>query len=165
MNIMTRAGVNFAIALGRACVALGLGLVMLAGAAQAQDSLIVKQSPHSVSETLDRFAAAAEEKGLNIFDRVDHAAGAEGAGLDLRPTQMIVIGNPNVGTPLMQADQRLALSLPLRVAAWKDENDTVWIGYWSPEVLDVRYGVSGQDKRLGNMAGALDGLTDAAVAE
>lgn len=165
MTIMTRTGVNFAAALGRACVALGLCLVMLAGAAQAQDSLVVKQSPHSVSETLDRFATAAKEKGLKVFDRVDHAAGAEGAGLDLRPTQMIVIGNPNVGTPLMQTDQRLALSLPLRVAAWKDENGTVWIGYWSPEVLGVRYGVSGQSKRLENMSGALDGLTDVAVAD
>jgi len=136
----------------------------MAGAAQAQDSLIVKQSAHSVAETMDRLAAAAEERGLNVFSRVDHAAGAAGAGLDLPPTQVLVIGNPNVGTALMQADRRTALSLPLRVAAWQ-ENGTVWVGYWSPQVFAVQYGVSDQMARLEKMADMLDALTDSAAAE
>jgi len=138
---------------------------MLGSEARAQDSLIVKKSPHTVSKTLDRFAEAAKGKGLKVFTRIDHAAGAETAGLDLRPTELIIIGNPNVGTPLMQSDQRVALDLPLRVAAWQAEDDTVWIGYWSPEVFAVQYGLEGQDERLKKMAGALDGLTDAAIAE
>jgi uncharacterized protein (DUF302 family) len=149
----------------RAAAAALVAFVLVTGAAQAQDSLIVKQSAHSVGETLDRLASAAEEKGLKVFNRVDHAAGAQGAGLDLRPTQTLVIGNPNAGTPLMQSDQRLALSLPLRVAAWQDEDDTVWVGYWSPKVFAVQYGISDQAERLANMAAALDGLTDAAIAE
>lgn len=131
--------------------------------AKAQDSMVLKESPHSVGQTLDRLAKAAEEKGLKVFSRIDHAAGADSAGLELRPTQLLVIGNPNVGTPLMQADQRLALDLPLRVASWEDANGTVWIGYWSPEVFAVQYGLEGQDERLKNMAAALDGLTGAAV--
>jgi len=118
-----------------------------------------------VAETLDRLAAATKEKGLNIFSRIDHAGGAEKAGLDLRPTQLLIIGNPNVGTPLMQTDQRLALSLPLRIASWQDEDGTVWVGYWSPQVLAVQYGVSGQDERLQKMAGVLDALTDTATAD
>jgi len=151
----------------------GLGLVAIlafvmalsvATFAKAQDSMILKESPHSVGQTLDRLAAAARDKGLTVFSRIDHAAGAESAGLDLRPTQLLVIGNPNVGTPLMQANQRLALDLPLRVAAWQDANGTVWVGYWSPEVFAVQYGIQGQDQRLKNMAAALDGLTDAAIA-
>jgi len=145
--------------------ALAVAIGLIAAPAKAQDSLIVKQSPHSVDATLDRLAAAAEEKGLKVFSRIDHAEGAASAGLDLRPTQLLVIGNPNVGTPLMQTDQRLALSLPLRIAAWRDENDTVWVGYWSPQVFAVQYGMSSQAKRLENMAGALDALTDAATAE
>lgn len=145
--------------------ALAVAIGLIAAPAEAQDSLIVKQSPHSVDATLDRLAAAAEEKGLKVFSRIDHAEGAASAGLDLRPTQLLVIGNPNVGTPLMQTDQRLALSLPLRIAAWRDENDTVWVGYWSPQVFAVQYGMSSQAKRLENMAGALDALTDAATAE
>ena len=142
-----------------------IGVSVSAGASQAQDSLIVKQSPHSVAETMDRLAKAAEDKGLNVFSRIDHAGGADKAGLDLRPTQLLVIGNPKVGTPLMQADQRLALAVPLRVAAWQDENETVWVGYWSPEVFAVQYGITGQAKRLEKMAGALDALTNAATTE
>jgi len=148
----------------RALSALVIGVAMLTGAAQAQDSLIVKQSAHSVAETMDRLATAAEERGLNVFSRVDHAAGAAGAGLDLPPTQVLVIGNPNVGTALMQADRRTALSLPLRVAAWQ-ENGTVWVGYWSPQVFAVQYGVSDQMARLEKMADMLDALTDSAAAE
>lgn len=148
----------------RALSALVIGVAMMAGAAQAQDSLIVKQSAHSVAETMDRLATAAEERGLNVFSRIDHAAGAAGAGLDLLPTQVLVIGNPNVGTALMQADRRTALSLPLRVAAWQ-ENGTVWVGYWSPQVFAVQYGVSDQMARLEKMADMLDALTDSAAAE
>jgi uncharacterized protein (DUF302 family) len=148
----------------RALTALVIGVAMLTGAAQAQDSLIVKQSAHSVAETMDRLAKAAEDRGLNVFSRVDHAAGAESAGLDLPATQLLVIGNPNVGTALMQADRRTALSLPLRIAAWQ-ENGTVWIGYWSPQVFAVQYGISDQMARLEKMADVLDALTDAAAAE
>ncbi|MFP4537734.1 MAG: DUF302 domain-containing protein [Dichotomicrobium sp.] len=148
-----------------ALAVFAVGFVLLVGPAEAQDGLIVKQSANSVDATLDRLAEAAEEKGLNVFSRIDHAEGADSADLDLRPTQLIVIGNPNVGTPLMQADQRLALELPLRIAAWQDEDGTVWVGYWSPEVLSVQYGVSGQDERLAKMAQALDGLTDTAIAD
>jgi len=162
---MTRTRLTGGHAAWGALGALVLMMGMLAGGAQAQDSLIVKQSSHSVAETLDRLAAATEEKGLNIFSRIDHAGGAEKAGLDLRPTQLLIIGNPNVGTPLMQTDQRLALSLPLRIASWQDEDGTVWVGYWSPQVLAVQYGVSGQDERLQKMAGVLDALTDTATAD
>jgi uncharacterized protein (DUF302 family) len=141
-----------------------LGVLVVAGAAHAQDSLIVKQSAHGVAETMDRLAAAAEENGLNVFSRIDHSAGAEAAGLDLPPTQLLVVGNPNAGTPLMQADPRTALSLPLRIATWQ-ENGTVWVGYWSPQVLAVQYGITDQMERLDTMAGVLDALTDTATAE
>jgi uncharacterized protein (DUF302 family) len=143
---------------------VAFGLVAFSAAALAQDSMIVKESPHSVAETLDRLAKAAEAKGLKVFSRIDHAGGAKSAGMELRPTQLMVIGNPKVGTPLMQADPRMALELPLRIASWQDSKETVWIGYWSPEVFAVQYGVEGQDERLKNMAAALDGLTAAAIA-
>ncbi len=145
-------------------ILMAFGLVAFGAAALAQDSMIVKESPHSVDETLDRLAKAAEAKGLKVFSRIDHAGGAKSAGMELRPTQLLVIGNPEVGTPLMQADPRMALELPLRIASWQDAKRTVWIGYWSPEVFAVQYGVEGQDERLKNIAAALDALTAAAVA-
>lgn len=155
------------VTIGRAALAailIAFAPVAFGAAALAQDSMIVKESPHSVAETLDRLAKAAEAKGLKVFSRIDHAGGAKSAGLELRPTQLLVIGNPKVGTPLMQTDQRMALELPLRIASWQDANGTVWIGYWSPEVFAVQYGIQGQGERLANIAAALDGLTGAAIA-
>jgi len=141
-----------------------LALSAVVAPAGAQDGLIVKTSPYTVAKTLDRLAKLAKDKGLTIFSRLNHAEGAREAGLNLRSTELLIIGNPKVGTPLMQADQRIALDLPLRVAAWLDEDGTVRIGYWSPEVFATRYGIDSQTKRLENIKAALDGLTDAAIA-
>lgn len=139
-------------------------ILMQAPAGSAEDGLIVKKSAHDVSTTLDRLAAIAEKNGLTVFARIDHAAGAAKAGLELRPTQLLIFGNPKAGTPLMQSDQRIALDLPLKVAAWRDAEGNVWLGYWAPAALKQRYGITGRDKVFDNISAALAKMTGAAAA-
>jgi uncharacterized protein (DUF302 family) len=83
----------------------------------AQAELIRKQSPHSVKETVDRLETAIKERGLTVVVRVDHAAAAKKAGLELRPTELIIFGSAAVGTPLMQQEQTMGLSLPIKALA------------------------------------------------
>ncbi|MGA7324564.1 MAG: DUF302 domain-containing protein [Rhodomicrobium sp.] len=99
------------------------------------NGLITTASAHSVKETVDRLAASASAKGLTVFARIDHSAGAEAVGLRLRPTEVLLFGNAKGGTPLMQEKQTVGLDLPLRALAWEDAggkvsvtvNDPVWI--------------------------------------
>ena len=86
-------------------------------------------SDFSVQETIDRLAAMVTSKGLSIFARIDHAANAGQAGLTLRPTYLIIFGNPKAGTPLMQDNQVSGIDLPVKALAWQDEAGKVWLTY------------------------------------
>ncbi len=131
--------------------------------AQAGAPMVVKQSPYSVSETLDRLTTIMQKKGLTIFARVNHGAGAKSAGLDLKPTELLIFGNPKLGTPLMQAKREIGVDLPLKALAWRDDAGKVWLGYTKPDTLKARHGISGRDEVFKKMTGALDKLTSAAV--
>lgn len=131
--------------------------------AAAADELTVKASKHSVKETLDRLTAALKDKGITPVARVDHAAAAKAAGLDLKPTEVLLFGNPKLGTPLMQINRHIAIDLPMKVLAWEDEASKVWIGYTSPETLKARYKIEGRDDVLKAMAGALEAFASAAA--
>ncbi len=126
--------------------------------------LITKQSPHTVSETIDRLSAAVENAGAKVFARVDHAKGAMSVEMDLRPTEMLMFGNPKLGTPALQAAQTAGLDLPLRVVAYEDEAGQVHVSYHDPKSLTA-HGVPADAEVLMKMTGALDKLTSAAVAE
>ncbi len=89
--------------------------------------LVTVESAFPVSETVDRLAAAAEAAGMRVFARVDHAAGAAEVSLPLRPTELILVGNPRGGTPLMQDNQTAGIDLPLRALAWEDADGRVWV--------------------------------------
>ena len=130
---------------------------------KAADELTVKASKYSVKETLDRLTAALKDKGITPVARVDHTAAAKGAGLDLRPTEVLLFGNPKLGTPLMQANRHIAIDLPMKMLVWEDDAGKVWIGYTSPETLKARYKIEGRDDVLKTMAGALDAFTSAAA--
>jgi len=97
---------------------LALCLMFYGTIASASD-LITKTSPHSVSETIDRLTAAVEKAGAKVFARVDHAKGAMTVDMELRPTEMLMFGNPKLGTPALQAAQTIGLDLPLRVVAYE----------------------------------------------
>lgn len=105
------------------------------------DGLITIPSNYSAHQTLDRMEAALRAAGITIFARIDHAAGAASVGLALRPTQVLIFGNPKGGTPLMQADQRVGLDLPLRVLAWEDEAGNANLTYTDIDWLAARYGL------------------------
>jgi uncharacterized protein (DUF302 family) len=102
--------------------------------------LISKPSPHSVSETIQRLSDLLKSKGVAIFALVDHSGEAEKAGLKMRPTQLLIFGNPKAGTPLMVAAPSIAIDLPLKALAWEDAGGNVWLSYNSPEYLQQRHG-------------------------
>jgi len=138
-------------------------LALMAGAAGAADGLVALKSPHGVKETADRFEAAAKARGLNIFLRVDHAAGAKKIGKELRPTELLVFGNPQGGTPLMECAQSAGIDLPLKALAWQDAGGQVWLGYNDPKYLVARHGGGDCGPVVGNLAKALAGLAQEAV--
>lgn len=144
---------------------LGTILAVATGiSAQAAD-LITKKSPHSVAETIDKLAAAVEKAGAKVFARVDHAGGAASVGLELRPNQMLMFGNPKLGTPFMQAGPSAGLDLPLRVVAWEAEDGTVFVGYHDPATVAAIHGIPADHPVVAKMTGALGKLTGAATAE
>ena len=113
---------------------------LIAPTAIADTGIQAVQSPHSVSDTLDRFETIAKSKGLKIFARIDHAAGAASIGADLRPTALVIFGNPKGGTPIMQCAQSFAIDLPLKALAWQDADGQVWLGTNDLQALASRHG-------------------------
>lgn len=127
--------------------------------------MITKISPHSVPETMKRLEAAITAAGGTVFARIDHAAGAQGAEMALRPTQVLIFGNPKLGTPAMQYTQTVGLDLPLRVLAYLDQNDVVHVVYHDPATLTADHGLPVDAGYIAQMSAALDTLTARAVAE
>ena len=133
--------------------------------ASADNGLITVKSPYTVDETLDRFEAAVTKKGMTIFTRIDHAAGAAKLGKELRPTVVVIFGNPNIGTLLMQSEQTAAIDLPLKLLAWEDEGGQVWIAYNEPGYLVKRHAITNRDPVVEKMRKALSNFTAVAIAE
>ena len=125
--------------------------------------LITKKSPHTVSVTIDNLKKAVEKAGAKVFARVDHAAGAKKVGSKLRPTQMLMFGNPKLGTPAMLASQTAGLDLPLRVVAYKDKKGDVYLAYHAPATIAKTHGIPTDAEVIKKMTGALNKLTNAAI--
>jgi uncharacterized protein (DUF302 family) len=109
--------------------------------AQAGGTLATKPSKYSVPETIDRIEKAVTEKGMRIFARIDHAGEAMKVGLEMRPTELLIFGNPKGGTALMVSRPTAAIDLPMKALAWEDKDGKVWLTYNSPELLHERHGV------------------------
>ncbi len=158
--------------LGLCLVTLAFGMVIALGASPAKTfpiptsyGMVIKQSPYSVAETERRFLSILDSKGLNTFATIDHAQNAEGAGLALRPTRVVIFGNPKLGTPLMQCDQSLAIDLPQKLLIWQDETDQVNIAYNDPRYLGGRHQINGCSIGIvREITGALDKLSAGAIA-
>lgn len=127
------------------------------------DSLIVTKSPYSVKTTGDRLELVLTERGLTIFNRIDHAAGASSVGENLRPTQVIIFGNPRVGTPLMQCQQSVAIDLPQKALIWEDEQGQVQLAYNNPQYLVARHDLVGCDQVVQNLEKALAAIVKETV--
>ena len=103
--------------------------------------IVSKQSNHTVDETLKNLTRALETKGVTVFSIVDHSGEAEKVGLKMRPTKLIIFGNPKAGTALMLAAPSVAIDLPLKILVSEDEGGRVWISYNSPDYVMQRHGV------------------------
>ena len=106
------------------------------------DGLITVPSSYPVPQTIDRLAEAAEAAGLQVFARVDHAAGAAEVSMELRPTQLLIFGQARGGTPLMQGAQTAGIDLPLKVLAWADADGQTWLSYNDPAWIAARHGLA-----------------------
>jgi uncharacterized protein (DUF302 family) len=144
-----------------------IGTVVLAmllwGSAHAADGLIEVKSANTVKDTISKFEATAKERGLIIFARIDHAAGAQKIGATLRPTELLIFGNPQGGTPLMACAQSAGIDLPLKALAWEDASGQVWLGYNDPQYLLARHGVKECGAVAQNLRKALEGLAAPAI--
>ena len=129
----------------------------------AQSLLLSTESKFSVKETADRLVKAIEEKGLKVAARVDHAAGAKAAGLEMPATEVVLFGNPKLGTPLMLSNPEIAIDLPMKMLVWQDKAGKVHIGYVAPDVLKLRYGIKDRDDAFATMTGALAAFAKAAA--
>ena len=123
---------------------------------------VITQSRFPFSQTIDRLVRAITQAGT-LFATIDQAAAATGAGLTLRPTTLLVFGNPKAGTALMEAFPLCALDLPLKLLVW-EADDAVYVAYVPPAEIAARYDISGMDALLGAMEHALASLTGSVAA-
>ena len=138
-----------------------IAIFLIVSPAAAGDGLISVKSSHDVKVTAGRLEDILIKKGMTVFIRIDHAAGAKKVGQKLRPTELVVFGNPKVGTPLMQCSQSVAIDLPQKALIWQDDKGQVWLTYNDPNYLAQRHGlgecaevITKVEKALNNFARA-----------
>ena len=106
-----------------------------------RNGIVQVASKYSVDETVTRLESVLAERGVRVFAVVDHSGEAEKVGMKMRPTKLVIFGNPKGGTPLMVAAPSVAIDLPLKALVAEDEGGKVWVSYNSPEYLQQRHGV------------------------
>lgn len=129
------------------------------------DGLIKQKSMHSVAVTLDRLENLVKKKGITIAARWKHSAKAKKVNIEMRDTELLIFGNPKLGSHLMTSQQTAAIDLPLKAIAWKDADGQVWLAYNDPAYIAKRHGISDRDEVLKKMSEALAGLTAKAAAK
>mgnify|MGYP003647146080 CR=1 FL=1 len=140
-----------------------LVLAATAVGASAADGLVSLKSPRNAQDTMNRLEDIVKQRGLNVFARIDHAAGAAKIGKQLRPTEVLIFGNPQGGTPFMECAQSVGIDLPLKALVWQDAAGQTWLGYNDPVFLARRHGVASCPV-AGNLVKALSGIAEAVVA-
>jgi uncharacterized protein (DUF302 family) len=138
--------------------------VLFTSQAFATEGMISIKSAHTVAVTADRLEKILVSKGMTVFKRIDHAAGAQKVGKTLRPTELVIFGNPKVGTPLMLCRQSVAIDLPQKALIWQDAAGQVWFSYNDPQYLVLRHNIQGCDGVLKKIAGALGNFAKKASA-
>jgi len=127
------------------------------------EGIVSKTSTHSVKDTIDKLETIVTAKGFAVVARVNHAKAAENVGQKLNPTEVLIFGNPKVGTALMQSNQAIGLDLPIKVIAWEDDKGVVTIAYNDPSWMVSRYDIDDRNEVVKKMTGALMKFTDAAA--
>jgi uncharacterized protein (DUF302 family) len=142
-----------------------IAALLFSASAIAADGVISVRSDFDVNTTADRLLGALTSKGMTVFDVIDHTAGAEKAGLKLRPTKLVIFGNPKVGTPLMQCSQSMAIDLPQKALIMADEKGQVWLSYNDPVYLAKRHGMKNCDAAVTKVVNALANFAKAATSK
>ncbi len=146
-----------------AIASLAAGLLLSTNLWAQADGLVSVVSPRSAAETMTRLESIVKERGLTVFARIDHAAGAAKIGKTLRPTELLIFGNPQGGTPLMECAQTAGIDLPLKALVWTDDAGKVMLSYNDPEYLAKRHGAASCPV-VENLKKALGGIAQATIA-
>lgn len=146
----------------RAVLVFAMSAMAFLPVAFGADGLVTLESAHAPKETLERLERLVKEKGMNVFVRVDHAAGAAKIGRTLRPTELLIFGNPQGGTPLMECAQSAGIDLPMKALAWTDDKGRSWLAYNDPAWIARRHGAP-DCAAAANLSKALAGLAASAA--
>jgi len=130
----------------------------------AAEGLIKKPSAHGVEETVSRVKVLLEKKGIRIFAHVNHQRNAQSVPLELGEVQLLVFGNPKLGTPLMQSNPTVGIDLPMKILVWEDADGKVWIAYNDPAYLAHRHGIMNRQEIVKKMSTALNNIVTVATA-
>ena len=141
-----------------------IALLAITRAGHAAEGLIALESPHTIEVTMQRLEQQVANRNLKVFARIDHSEGAAMVGKTLRPTLLLIFGNPRGGTPFMQCEQTVGIELPLRTLVWEDATGQVRVGYIDPAVIAARFGVTNCPV-VNMLANVLKGISKATVAE
>lgn len=142
---------------------LCLALLTLSPSVVSAETLMTQESAYSVKETLDRLTALLESKGIKVAARIDHAENAKSVGMELPPSEVLLFGNPNAGTPLMTSNPTIGLDLPMRVLAWQDGAGKVRVTYTQPSELKARYAIKDREEQFKQMEGLLSDVVGQAA--
>lgn len=142
-----------------------LMLLLMTLSAYAAEGMVNVKSSFGIKETGDRLERILIDKGMTIFNRVKHSEAAINAGVELRETELIIFGNPEVGSPLMQCQQSVAIDLPQKALIWKDSEGSIWISYNNPRYLEKRHNISGCEEVISTVEKALAGIAKAAATQ
>ena len=142
---------------------LSLVVLIPAGLVAAENGMISKKSHYSVKATLDKLENVLRKKGITIVTRWSHDAGAKKVGIPLRPTELLLFGNPKLGSHFFTSNQTAGIDLPMKALAWKDKKGQVWLTYNDPAYIANRHGINDREETVKKMTGALNKLTNAAT--
>ncbi|MGM0551269.1 MAG: DUF302 domain-containing protein [Bacteroidota bacterium] len=138
-------------------------LITTVSSCSTSEGMIDVKSSFGVKETGDRLESALKEKGMTLFNRVQHSKAAKEIGIELRDTELIIFGNPKVGSPLMKCQQRVAIDLPQKALIWEDNDGNTWISYNDPRYLKKRHALSNCEEVITKIEKALTGIVKAAA--
>ena len=140
-----------------------VALLPLSFSVFAASGVVNVKSSHSVDATANKLEKILKSRGMTIFNRVRHSQAAQNVGISINPTQLIIFGNPKIGSKLMQCAPTVAIDLPQKALIWQDAENNVWISYNDPKYLQKRHNLQGCDMILHKVSGALAKLTGAAA--
>ncbi|MCP4042415.1 MAG: DUF302 domain-containing protein [Gammaproteobacteria bacterium] len=132
-----------------------ISILFFSSSVIADNGIISIKSSHGVKATTDRLENALKSRGMTVFARINHAEGAQKIGEKLRPTELLIFGNPKVGTPMMRCGQSIAIDLPQKALIWEDKAGQVWLSYNDPKYLAKRHGIKGCGEVLKKIENAL----------